>query len=100
MVHKDQKVPLEPCRKMSRLSRKEREKHFFTNCVGGKFFENFSWVFRGVLIKTLRLSYHLSNLVVWEPQKFSIIQKITRKIILKNFKVLEYKYKRKLQFEF
>ena len=32
---------------------------------------------RGVIIKTLRLSCRLSNLVVWEPQKFSIIQKIT-----------------------
>ena len=30
---------------------------------------------RGVLIKLLRLSYRLSNLVVREPQKFSIIQK-------------------------
>ena len=41
--------------------------------------ENFLRIFlgfsRGVLIKTLRLSYRLSNLVVWEPEKFSIIQK-------------------------
>ena len=38
---KDQKVPLEPYRKMSHLSRKKHEKRFFENCVGGKFFENF-----------------------------------------------------------
>lgn len=33
---------------------------------------------RGPLIKTLRFSHRLSNLVAWEPQKLSIIQKITR----------------------
>ena len=40
---------------------------------------------RDVLIKTLRLSYRLSHLVVWEPQKFSIIQKITRLSVLRPF---------------
>ena len=35
----------------------------------------FLWFSRGVIIKTLRLSYRVSNLVLWEPQKFSIIQK-------------------------
>ena len=48
------------------------------------FAENFLRIFlrfsRGVLIKTLRLSYCLSNLVVWEPQKFSIIQKNKSKV--------------------
>ena len=49
--------------------------NFFKNCIGRNFFENFTWVSLGVLIKTLRLSFRLSNLVVWEPQKFSTIRK-------------------------
>ena len=43
-----------------------------TEMINFQFFLEFS---RVVLIKKLRLSYRLSNFVVWEPQKFSIIQK-------------------------
>ena len=49
---------------------------FLKGCVGGKFFENFFFgFFRGLLIMMRRLRYRLSDSIVWEPQKFSIIQK-------------------------
>ena len=37
LIHKDQQILLETCRKMSHLSRKKPEKPFLKNCVSGKF---------------------------------------------------------------
>ena len=51
---------------------------FFLNSVGEKYFEIFLGFSRGLLIMMRRLSYRLSNAVVWEPEKFTFIQKITR----------------------
>ena len=44
-------------------------------------------------MKTLQLSYRLSNLVVREPQKFSIIQKITRQYTNSSFLVIKIMFK-------
>ena len=82
LVLQNQKVTSEPCRKMSNLSRKKSEKHFFKNRVGGKFLRIFFGFFQGLLIMMRRLSYRLSNSVVWEPQKFSIIQNNNSSLVL------------------
>ena len=48
-----------------------------TNCVGRNFFEIFSWVLPRSTNQVARLSYRLSNSVVWQFQKkkFSVIKK-------------------------
>ena len=51
-------------------------------CEGGKFFRFFLEFSRSLLIKARRLSYRLSNSVVWDLQKFSIIKSI--RSILRN----------------
>ena len=59
----------------------ETEFSTLTEMINFQFFSKLRgrWIFlgvsRGVLTKTLRLSYRLSNLVVWVSQKFSIIKK-------------------------
>ena len=63
---------------MSYLSRKKPKKHFIKNYVGEKFFGIFLGFSRGLLIMMRRLTYRLSNSVLWEPQKFSIILKKAR----------------------
>ena len=52
-----------------------RKYDFFQIALAENFLRIFLWFTRGLLIKRRRLSYRLSNSVVWEPQKFKLIQK-------------------------
>ena len=81
LVLKDQKVPEEPCRKMSHLSRKNPAKRVFKNCVGGKFFENFPWLFPRSTrhVASIELSFVLYDTVV-----YSIVQYHPKKTLTSN----------------
>ena len=76
MVLEDQKVSLEPCRKMSHMSRKKPVKRFFKNCVGGKFFEIFSWVFPRSTHQgaSIELSFVLFGSVGASEKKFGLLK--------------------------
>ena len=80
LVLKDQKVPEEPCRKMSHLSRKNPAKRVFKNCVGGKFFENFPWLFP-------RSTHHVASIelsfVLYDTVVYSIVQYHPKKRLLR-----------------
>ena len=75
LVHKDQKIPLEPCRKLSHLSKKNLKNPFFKIAWSENFLRFFLGFSRSILIMMRRLSYRLSYSIVWESQKFSIIRK-------------------------